>query len=236
MKTLSILQPGYLPWLGFFEQMDRTDIFVIYDDVQYDKHSWRNRNRIKTAQGIQWLTVPVLTSKRSGQLVNEVEIDNRVPWQKKHLRALEQNYRKARWFDRYYPLVEEGYVHSWNTLLECDMFFINLLKHAFGITTSILFSSGLTAQGKSTDRLVRLCEELGATVFYEGMAGKNYIDDTLFLDNGIQIVYQDYNHPVYSQLHGAFISHLSAVDLLFNEGPEGLKLLRTCSQNSSPTK
>lgn len=225
MKTISILQPGYIPWLGFFEQMARADVFVIYDDVQYDKHSWRNRNRIKTAQGIQWLSVPVLTSQKSGQLVHEVEIDNKTPWQKKHLRALEQNYARAPFFKQYYPILEEGYTCQWTDLLSCDMFFINNFKSLLGIDTELRYSSGLVSQGKSTERLVAICKELEADIFYEGAAGKNYIDDTLFSQTGIQLIYQDYKHPQYSQLHGEFISHLSIVDLLLNVGPKSIEVL-----------
>ncbi|MCD6459480.1 WbqC family protein [bacterium] len=226
MKTLGILQPGYLPWLGFFEQMDKADIFVIYDDVQFDKNGWRNRNRIKTPQGEQWLSVPVLTSKKSSQLIYEVKIDNRTHWRKKHRKTIEQNYRKAPFFEKFYPVLEKGFLTAWDSLLECDMYFINEIKKFLQIDTPLISSRTLHSKGDSTDRLIKICNELKADTFYEGLAGKNYIDESLFQQKGLKLVYQQYGHPVYKQLYKNFISHLSVIDLIFNEGPGSLDIIR----------
>ena len=226
MKILGILQPGYLPWLGFFEQMDKADKFVIYDDVQFDKNGWRNRNRIKTPQGDQWLTVPVLTSKKSSQLVCEVAIDNRTDWRKKHRKSIEQNYRKAPFFDEYYPVFEKGFSTEWDNLFECDMFFIEEIRKILGIDTPLISSRTLESKGESTDRLIKICKELNVDAFYEGLAGKNYIDESLFDQNGIKLVYQQYDHPVYRQMYKDFISHLSVIDLIFNEGPASIDIIR----------
>jgi len=226
MTTVSILQPGYIPWLGFFEQMDYADIFVVYDDVQYDKNGWRNRNRIKTPQGIQWLTIPVLTSSRMGQLVNEVEVDNRTNWRSKHIKAIELNYKKAPFFNDYFPFFEDVFSREWTKLIHCDMFIIYKIREILGINKPLFYSSELLSKGKNTDRLISMCKELNADEFYEGSSGRNYIDDKIFEDNGIKITYQDYQHPVYPQLYGDFIPYLSVIDLIFNCGKESLKTIQ----------
>mgnify|MGYP001558939589 CR=1 FL=1 len=123
--VIGILQPGYLPWLGFFEQMHRSDVFIIYDDVQYDRESWRNRNRIKSANGIQWLTVPVHFKLSEAPLITEVKTDNTANWRKKHLFSIRQNYAKAPYFKDYIGLFEEAYSRDWEYLLDLDLFFIH---------------------------------------------------------------------------------------------------------------
>jgi len=230
MKRISILQPGYIPWLGFFEQMVYADTFVIYDDVQYDKNGWRNRNRIKTPQGILWLTVPVLSSGKTGQIVREVEIDNKLNWRKNHLKSIELNYKKAPFFKDYFGIFEDTYSREWINLLELDMYLIHKLRQALGINTPVLYSSEMSSKGENVERLIKMCKELGADEFYEGSSGRNYIDDNLFENNGIKIAYQDYRHPVYPQLHGDFIPYLSVIDLIFNCGKDSLGIL--CNRNS----
>jgi hypothetical protein len=133
MATIGILQPGYLPWLGFFEQLYRSDVFVLYDDVQYDKHGWRNRNKIKTAQGWQWLTVPVLLKSSESQLVIDVKTNNSVDWPKKHLLSIKTNYSKSAYFTKYIGLFEEAYARHWEFLVDLDIYFISLLSKCLGI-------------------------------------------------------------------------------------------------------
>lgn len=224
--VIGILQPGYLPWLGFFEQMYKSDVFVIYDDVQYDKESWRNRNRIKTANGIQWLTVPVLFKLSEAPLITEIKIDNKVNWRKKHLASIRQNYAKSKYFNDYIGFFEDAYAREWEYLLDLDLFFISGLARHLGMEDKIIHrSSALIIQGDRIERLINLCKHFGADTFYEGYAGKNYIDENTFLAQGIKIAYQDYQHPVYRQLYGEFVPHLSVVDLLFNHGRESLAIL-----------
>ena len=224
---IAILQPGYLPWLGFWSQMAQSDVFVLLDDVQYDKHGWRNRNRIKTAQGEQWLTIPVLSSGRP--LIRDVEIDNHTDWRKKHAESLKQSYGKAPYFDLYFPPLARMYAREW-TLLYCfTCSLVERLRVMLGIGGNVLLASEF--RSKSTDRVQRLvdiCKELGANEFLEGSAGRGYLEgegEELFASNGIRLVYQDYQHPVYPQLHGEFVSRLSIVDLLFNVGPDSLDIL-----------
>jgi hypothetical protein len=224
--VIGILQPGYLPWLGFFEQMYKSDVFVIYDDVQYDKEGWRNRNRIKSSNGIQWLTVPVMFKLSEAPLITEVKIDNKGNWRKKHLASIRQNYAKAPFFKDYIGLFEEAYAREWDYLIDLDLFFIRELARCLGMGDKVIHrSSILNPQGGKIERLINLCKHFGADTFYEGKSGQNYIDDTDFLTHGINVKYQDFQHPVYRQLYGEFVPYLSVIDLLFNHGSEGLSIL-----------
>lgn len=223
---IGILQPGYLPWLGFFEQMYRSDVFVIYDDVQYDKEGWRNRNRIKTANGIQWLTIPVSIKFEQHPLIYEVKIDNTTNWRKKHLFSISQNYSKARFFRKYIPIFEEAYSKEWEYLIDINMNFTLKLAERLGMENKkVVRSSTLNIEGDRIGRLVKICKLFNADIFYEGISGKNYLDEKYFTEQGVRIEYQNYKHPVYQQLYGDFIPHLSVVDLLFNCGEESLSIL-----------
>jgi len=224
--VIGILQPGYLPWLGFFEQLYRSDVFVILDDVQYDKQGWRNRNRIKTANGVQWLTVPVLVNFSQKPLICEVKIDNKPNWRKKHLETLKQSYAKAPFYRDYIELFQEAYSRPWEFLVDLDMHFIETLAARLGLEhKKIVRSSDLSVGPGRIDRLIEICKSFQAEVFYEGASGRNYIDEARFAQAGIRVEYQDYQHPVYRQLHGDFVPNLSIVDLLFNHGPESLAVL-----------
>lgn len=223
---IGILQPGYLPWLGFFEQMHRSDVFVIYDDVQYDKEGWRNRNRIKNVNGIQWLTVPVYIKFENHPLINEIKIDNTANWRKKHLYSIKQNYSKAPFFRKYISIFEEAYAKEWEHLIDIDMYFIVKLASCLGMgNKKMLRSSTLNIKGDRIGRLIKICKLFCADVFYEGVSGNNYIDEKYFMEEGIKVEYQNYKHPVYHQLYGDFIPYLSVVDLIFNHGDKSLSIL-----------
>ncbi len=222
---IGILQPGYLPWLGFFEQMHKSDVFVIYDDVQYDRESWRNRNRIKTSQGAQWLTVPVLVNFSEHQLINQIKIDNKPKWRKKHLASIRQNYARAPFYNKYIDIFEKAFSREWEKLVDIDMYFIDLIKDQLGLEKKIIMSSSLGIEGDKIGRLIKICKHLGADVFYEGAAGRNYIDESVFLKEGIRIEFQDYKHPIYRQLYGEFVPYLSVIDLLFNHGDVSMSVI-----------
>ena len=234
-KVIGILQPGYLPWLGFFEQLHASDIFVIYDDVQYDKHGWRNRNLIKTSQGPQWLTVPVLANFSRRPLILQVKVNNRENWRKKHLSSIRQNYAKAPFFNRYIDFFTEVYQRDWEYLIDLDLHLISILAAFLGIDPGkIIRSSTLELTGDRITRLISICQKLGAATFYEGASGRNYIDEAAFRQQGIEVTYQDYQHPSYRQLYGDFTPNLSIIDLLFNCGDESLAIL--VHQNSGEPK
>ena len=223
---VGILQPGYIPWLGFFEQVHKSDVFVIYDDVQYDKEGWRNRNRIKTANGVQWLTVPVIVKFDAHPLITEVMIDNKKNWAKKHRISIQQNYSKTPFYRKYIDIFEEAYSKEWQYLVDIDMHLILQLAKCLGMVgKKIIRSSTLNVTGDRIERLINICKLFKADTFYEGAAGKNYIDENYFERHGIKVEYQDYKHPIYNQLHGEFVPHLSVIDLLFNHGDESLAIL-----------
>lgn len=224
-RVAVILQPSYLPWLGYFAQLHQSDVFVVYDDVQFDKHGWRNRNRIKTAQGAQWLTVPVCTHGKNHPANSEVLIDNTQPWRKKHLDSIRQSYARAPYVRDYLGIFEEIYSREWLRLLDLNMAFFRGLSDALGLRREILFASELDVQGDPVSRLIDICRKVGASHFFEGASGKDYIDGDRFADAGVTLEYQNYQHPVYPQLHGPFLPFLSIVDLLFNCGPRSLEIL-----------
>jgi hypothetical protein len=213
-----VLQPGYLPWLGFFDQLRRADVFVYYDDVQYDKHGWRNRNRIKTQRGPAWLTVPV----RHGGTprIVDVEIDARTPWAKKHVATIRQAYARAPFLQRSMPALEELLQRRWERLVDLDLACVDLLASWLGIRTRIERSSALGIQGERTDRLVQICSRFNATTYLSGDAAQDYLDVDLFAQHGIAVEWQRYTHPTYAQLHGDFVPYLSALDLILNCGDD----------------
>lgn len=225
-SVIGILQPGYLPWLGFFEQLHRSDVFVIYDDVQYDKNGWRNRNRIKTANGPQWLTVPVSVDYSTRPPIHTVRINNDTDWRRKHLLSIRQNYSQALFFRDYIGVFEEIFSRPWDLLADLDLHLIVTLAGLLGMENKrIVRSSALGVPGQRVERLIAICKNLGADTFYEGAAGRDYIPAGEFEAQGIRLEFQDYKHPVYNQLYGEFIPQMSVIDLLFNCGPEALDIL-----------
>ncbi len=220
MTTVAVLQPGYLPWLGFFDQLRRADVFVYYDDVQYDKHGWRNRNRIKTQNGPLWLTVPVRHGGERLPRIHDVEIDARTPWARKHVASIRQAYAHAPFLDRYLPALEELLQPKWERLVDLDIACVDLMADWFGLRRRIERSSVLGIGGDRSERLVNICRHFGASTYVSGDAAQTYLDVNLFERHGITVEWQRYPHPAYPQLHGAFVPHLSALDLLFNCGDE----------------
>jgi hypothetical protein len=220
-----ILQPSYLPWLGFFDQLNRCDCFVIYDDVQYTRRDWRNRNRILTPQGLQWLTVPVLNKGRYHQPIAEAAIDYSQHWIRKHLTAIKLGYQHAPFFADYYPTLEQILTRAPQLLLDLNVSLIRQLAAWLGITTPLQYASPLQAQGSSTARLIDICHKLNATHYLTGNAANAYLDLAAFEAANIVVEYQNYTHPVYAQLSSEFIPFLSIIDLLFNHGPRSLAIL-----------
>lgn len=227
MGKAVILQPAYLPWLGFFKQMYICDIFVYLDNVQYTKNDWRNRNRIKTKSGIQWLSVPV--SFKFGQKINEVRINNSYPWHKKHFQALKTWYGKSSFFNIYSEELEQILYKKRTYLIELDIELTQWLIEKIGLNSKIVLSSDLSIDSKDRQlRLIEMCKALNCDFFYEGKSGKNYIDEKLFESHGITVKFQDFHHPYYNQLwlkEQGFITHLSIIDLLLNHGSDSLAIL-----------
>jgi len=217
-----ILQPSFIPWRGYFHQIQRADVFVFYDCVQYDKHGWRNRNRIKTAQGSQWLSIPVAASGAySGLLIRDALLAENNAWRRKHLASLSQSYRKAPFWQDYAPLVEEIYASSGPSLADITCAATEAIARRLGMPdTRFVRSSTLAASGEKTDRLIDILGKVGATHYISGPSARDYIESDKFTAAGITLEYMNYDYPDYPQLHGPFDGHVSILDLLFNVGPE----------------
>ncbi|HVN85461.1 MAG TPA: WbqC family protein [Candidatus Binatia bacterium] len=220
-----ILQPGYLPWLGFFDQFYQCDLFVFFDDVQFDRRGWRHRNRIKCRTGAQWLTVPVQSKGRFTQTIRETRIDTARPWQRKHLGSVRACYARAAYFDCYYPEFERIVQRPWQFLIDLDLAVIDVLLAWLGLDRPRRLASEIGGAGSATQRLVEICRAVGATEYLSGESGAAYLDESLLRTYGMALCYQHYAHPTYRQLFGPFVSHLSVIDLLFNHGPESLAIL-----------
>ncbi len=225
-RVLAVLQPGYLPWLGYFDQMNRSDIFVHYDDVQYDKHGWRNRNRVKSTQGEpHWLSVPVLHSGKDWPRVMDVEIDQRSNWAKKHLGTLRQFYGKAPYFKQYFGELEGVLSQPFTRLVDLNLALTSRLSSLLGLSRRTERASELGIPGEKSERLIALCQHYQATHYLTGDAARDYLDVEAFARVGVKVVWQEYRHPEYPQGAPPFVPYLSIVDLLLNCGPESLRIL-----------
>lgn len=224
IMIVAVHQPQYLPWLGYFDKIDRADAFVFLDDVQYKKNEWQNRNRIRTAQGWQWISVPVLN--QFAQQIKDVRINNRVRWKKKHFHALLYNYAKSPYFEEHRPFFERTYNRGWEYLLDINTHVIEYLVSALGINTEIVIASNLNVRNHPTERLIDICKALGADTYLAGKGGYKYMDMEKFRQAGIKVLFQDFKHRAYSQLFGTFEPFMSVVDLLFNHGKESLNIIR----------
>ncbi|RKY50104.1 MAG: hypothetical protein DRP91_02555 [Candidatus Neomarinimicrobiota bacterium] len=224
-KIVAIHQPNFLPWIGYFYKIVKSDIFVFLDSVQYTKNSFINRNKVKTSQGEMWLTVPVSFS--FGQLIREVRINNVVDWRKKHLKTLEINYKKAKFFYEVFEIVEEVYYsEDWMNLSEFNICLIEKIMSYLGLSCSFVRSSSLGISGKGTELLVNIVKKVGGNVYLSGFGGAKYQEEKLFKNEGISLIYYDFTHPVYEQLWGNFIPNLSIIDLLFNVGDGSASVIR----------
>jgi len=223
---VAIHQPNFLPWLGYFYKLAKSDVFVLLDNVQYTKNSFINRNRIKTPQGAIWLTVPVKIKGRFGQLIKDVEINNMVDWRRKHLGALEANYKKARFFEPIFQgLKNIYYAHDWNNLYRFNVRLLEWVLSILKLEKKVVRASELNVKGKSTRLIIDIVKAVGGKVYLSGFGGAKYQDEKLFKEEGIELRYYEFSHPVYPQLWSDFIPNLSIIDLLFNCGPESLNII-----------
>ena len=230
---VAISQPTYLPWLGYFDLIDQVDSFVLLDDVQFDKRSWQQRNRIKGPGGLQWLTVPVVSSGRFTQHISQVEIGQSEFW-KSHLRAIELSYRRAPYFDAYFPHLTKILAGHGGFLAELNCCLIEWLCGALGVSTQKVRSSKLEEGGKRSELLVNLCRRLQAESYLSPIGSAVYLLDELrsFSNSGIEVVFQHYEHPEYRQLFPPFCPYASVLDLIFNEGDHSMEILRAGRRTS----
>ncbi len=227
MKKVAILQSNYIPWKGYFDMIASVDEFIIYDDMQYTRRDWRNRNQIKTPQGLQWLTVPVQVKGKYEQKINETIIDG-TEWQSKHWKTIVQNYSRASHFKEIANFLEPLYLaNTYTHISKLNRCFIEAVCTYLEIKTTILDSSGFCLVDGKTDRLAELCKQVGGTEYISGPAARDYIDKQVFDDMAITLTYFDYNgYQKYPQLWGEFIHGVSILDLLFNCGKDAPKYMR----------
>ena len=223
---VAIHQPQYMPWLGYLAKWAAADVFVFLDTVQYEKNGWQNRNRIKTASGPRWLTVPVRA--RLGTPIHAVEVDAVQPWRARHLRAIEDAYAHAPYLVRHREALRRLYATDWPRLAPLAFATAEWLARAAGITTPAHLASTLSIDADDpTERLIALCRALGGDVYLAGRDGARYMNLEAFARAGIRVQFQDYKHPAYRQLHGEFAPFLSGLDLLLTHGDDALAILRS---------
>lgn len=224
---ICIIQSCYIPWKGFFDLVGRCDEYVVYDSAQFVKGHWHNRNRIKTANGVKWLTIPVITGGRLGQPIDQVEIGK--PWADQHWSAIEQSYRRTACFEQFAPMVKGWYERAGKQvrLTDVNTIFLYGITELLGLKTRIVRDDVYPAAGAKTERLLAICRAAGADHYLSGPSARAYLDEALLASSGITTEWMGYQgYPEYPQLHGDFEHAVSILDLLFNTGPEAPRYLK----------
>jgi len=228
---VAILQTCYIPWRGYFDIIGAVDTFVVYDDVQYSKNHWYNRNRIKTANGTHWLTIPVSLPNGLQTTIEDVEVSS---FADKHWASISQAYARAPYFKQesawFKELLFDAGQHQ--LLSDANCMLLGEIAHKVGIKTRIIRSSSLGIEGDQTGRLVDICSHLGATTYLSGPAAKTYLQAGRFTEAGIAVEWMDYaGYAEYPQLHGPFEPAVSIIDLLFNTGPDAVRYMKFRSKD-----
>lgn len=225
----AVHQPQYIPWLGYFDKIAKSDAFVFLDQVQYKEREFQNRNKICAKNKCMWLSVPIVSKGKGRQAMSEVKIDNSFPWKRQHLNSLRAWYANAPYFKDYAGFFEDVYARDWDTLVDLNVHIIKYCLDRLSIATPLYFESGLGINAQSTERIIAICKKLEADTYLSGEGGRQYLEENKFAEAGIKLLYQDFAHPVYrqySRLEGEeFMGQLSVLDLLFNEGPNSKKIL-----------
>jgi hypothetical protein len=223
---LCVIQSCYIPWKGFFDLIGRCDEYVIYDSAQYVKRHWHNRNRIKTANGVEWLTIPVASKGRFEQPIDQVEIEK--PWADKHWRTIERAYRRAPCFGQIAPMVKAWYERADKEprLTDVNAIFLHGIAGLLGLNTRIVSDAAYPAEGAKTERLLAIVRAAGADRYLSGPSARTYLDEALLASSGIVTEWMSYQgYPEYPQLHGGFEHAVTVLDLLFNTGPDAGRYL-----------
>jgi hypothetical protein len=216
---VSIHQPAFNGWLGYYDKIIWSDIFVFLDTVQFEKNSFTNRNKLKLVNGeTTWLMIPLKMKGHLGSSMKDLEIDNSQKWRKKHLSTLQMNYSKAPYFKEVYLLIKDLYDQGHDNFSDFSFEFLKITLDYLEVNTKVLRSSELEIDGLKSDLVLNICKSLKASEYLSGINGKDYLDEKSFEDNNIKLHYQSYNHPEYKQFSGNFISHLGIIDFMMNEG------------------
>lgn len=228
MKRIAIVQSCYMPWKGYFDLINSVDEFILYDDRQFTRRDWRNRNKIKTPQGLIWLTIPVVAKGRYTQRIDETRVSD-PKWAERHWRTISNNYAAAPFFGDYREWLEDLYLGSNEDLLSLvNRRFLDEICGRLGISTRLTWSTDYQAEGSATDRLVALCRAAGATHYLSGPAARDYIVHEKFDEAGIELEYFDYSgYPEYDQLYPPFDHAVTVVDLMFSVGADAPHFMRS---------
>jgi hypothetical protein len=227
-KRIAIVQSSYVPWKGYFDLIHAVDEFVLFDDAQYTRRDWRNRNRIKTPRGSEWITFPVDTAGRYLAPIKDIRVSDR-SWGRWHWRAIQANYARAPYFDHYAGLFESLFMDDRDThLSSINRRWLQALCGILGIRTPLTWSMDYTLEPGKTERLVSVCRQAGAGTYVSGPAARAYLEPERFREAGIELVYFDYTgYSEYPQLHPPFDHQVSVIDLILNQGPDSTRYMLT---------
>jgi len=227
-KTVFIIQSCYIPWKGFFDALNRADECILFDDMQYSKDHWHNRNQIQTIDGLKWLTIPVFGKKNIGQKIRDVQIDGN-KWREKHWNSIKHSYGRSQYFNEYSPVIKSIYQDKVSaSLSEMNHAFILAINGILGITTKIKWSHDLEIIEGKNERIIHLMQQLDATNILAGPSAKSFVKEDQFNNAGLNVEWLDYsNYPTYNQLFNPFVHEVSILDLIFNEGPNAKKYLKS---------
>ena len=225
--VVTIHQPDFLPWLGFFDRWGKSDLYIVLDDVQFIRRGWHHRDKIKTQNGIEWLTVPVQKKGRYCQTIKEVKINNQENWKQKHLKTLQQAYKKAPNVDLVYGKLSEIYNRDYDLLISFNMNLLRLCSKMLGINVPVVFASEFNVKSTGSRRLVDLVKSVGGNDYLTGSGSRDYLDEAIFKKEGINVCWQEFKNPVYEQLHGGFEEMLSVLDFLMMASDEQVKLFKS---------
>lgn len=224
---VTIHQPEHMPWLGFFHKINMADIYVVLDNVQYCRRYFQNRNKIRIKDGWQWVTVPLKKENRDELLIKDAKIlRGELKWKQKNIQSIYHNYCRSKYFKYFWGEFKSIYTENYVYLLDLNLALIRFFLEKLGIKKDILLASNLNISGKKGDLMFNICRALKADRYISGVSGKDYLDFQKFNSNGIEIIMQEFHHPIYSQPYEPFVCCMSIIDLLFNYGNKSLDIIR----------
>lgn len=226
-KKVAILQPNYIPWKGYFDLINLVDVFIFLDDVQYTKRDWRNRNRLKTSEGVHWLSIPIRQVSQN-QLIKDSQVISK-QWTYKHWQTWQTYYSKAPFFQQYQALLEALYLNcSYKFLCDINYHFIEAINQILNIQTPLLWSSDYESPQDKNERLIHLIQWQNGTEYISGPAAKSYLNEDLFAQSNIKVTWMDYqDYPIYQQCHPPFRHDVSVLDLILNEGSRATQFMKS---------
>ncbi len=223
---ITIHQPEFMPWLGFFHKIDMADLYVVLDNVQYRRRYFQNRNKIRTPDGWQWINVPVEKDNLYSLLIRDVIVNNSIPWAKKIINSIQHQYGRSEYFKKLWPPLKKIFEKRHLKLVDINMEIIQYFFEKLGINPEIVNASTLNVNGKKNEIIFNICKKMGAEEYISGISGRDYLDLEMFKNNNIKVIFQEFHHPIYKQLYEPFIPCMSTIDLLLNYGNSSHKILR----------